>query len=123
VESLRKDSAFAAEYLNVVREDGDQEELMAVLRRMADAFGGIQKLAGKAKLNANILYRTLSPKGNPEFKSLRSVLRAMRMQLTVRPLNVESPSSRQQVAPDEPGRRHSGDYYRMVLDARGNQSR
>src|SRR5262249_39450174 len=71
VESFRKDPAFAAEYLNAVLEDGDQEELMVALRRMSEAFGGVQKLAGRAKLNANTLYRTLSPKGNPELKSLR----------------------------------------------------
>jgi probable addiction module antidote protein len=81
VESFRKDPAFAAEYLNAVLEDGDQEELMLALRRMSEAFGGVQKLAGRAKLNANTLYRTLSPKGNPELKSLRAVLRAMGMQL------------------------------------------
>ena len=86
VESFRKDPEFAAEYLNSVLEDGDQEELMLALRRMSKAFGGVQKLAGKANLNANTLYRTLSPKGNPELKSLRAVLRAMGMQLTVRPL-------------------------------------
>ena len=86
VESFRKDPVFAAEYLNSILEDGDQEELMIALRRMSKAFGGVQSLAGKAKLNANTLYRTLSPKGNPELKSLRAVLRAMGMQLTVRPL-------------------------------------
>ena len=86
MESLRKDAAFAAEHLNAVLEDGDQQELLLALRRMAEAFGGMQKLASKAKLNANTLYRTLSPKGNPELKSLRSVLRALGMQLTVRPL-------------------------------------
>jgi probable addiction module antidote protein len=86
VESFRKDPAFAAEYLNAVLEDGDQEELMLALRRMSEAFGGVQKLAESTKLNANTLYRTLSPKGNPELKSLRAVLRAMGMQLTVRPL-------------------------------------
>ena len=86
VESFRKDPVFAAEYLNSILEDGDQEELMLALRRMSKAFGGIQKLADQAKLNANTLYRTLSPKGNPELKSLRAVLKAMGMQLTVRPL-------------------------------------
>jgi probable addiction module antidote protein len=86
MESFRRDPAFAAEYLNSALEDGDQEELMLALRRMSKAFGGVQKLAGKARLNANTLYRTLSPKGNPELKSLRAVLRAMGMQLTVRPL-------------------------------------
>jgi probable addiction module antidote protein len=86
IESFRKDPAFAAEYLNSVLEDGDQEELMLALRRMSKAFGGVQKLAEEAELNANTLYRTLSSRGNPELKSLRAVLRAMGMQLTVRPL-------------------------------------
>jgi len=86
IESFRKDPAFAADYLNSILEDGDQRELMLALRRMSKAFGGVQKLADQAKLNANTLYRTLSPKGNPELKSLKAVLRAMGMQLTVRPL-------------------------------------
>ena len=86
VESFRKDPRFAAEYLNAILEDGDQEELMLALRRIAEAFGGVPQLARSARLNANTLYRTLSSKGNPELKSLRAVLRAMGMQLTVRPL-------------------------------------
>ena len=94
VESFRKNPAFAAEYLNTILEDGDQEELMLALRRMSQAFGGVQKLAEEAKLNANTLYRTLSPKGNPELKSLRSVLRAMGMQLTVRPIRKRSHEAR-----------------------------
>ncbi len=59
---------------------------MLALRRMSKAFGGVQKLAQDAELNVNSLYRTLSSKGNPELKSLRAVLRAMGMQLTVQPL-------------------------------------
>jgi len=43
VESFRKDPGFAAEYLNSVLEDGDQQELMLALRRMSEAFGGVQK--------------------------------------------------------------------------------
>jgi DNA-binding phage protein len=49
VESFRKDPAFAAEYLNAVFEDGDQEELMLALRRMSEAFGGVQKLAPEGR--------------------------------------------------------------------------
>ena len=79
VESFRKDPAFAAEYLNSVLEDGDQEELMLAFRRMSKAFGGVPILAEQAELNVNTLYRTLSSKGNPELKSLRALLRAMGM--------------------------------------------
>jgi probable addiction module antidote protein len=86
VESFRKDPQFAAEYLNAVLADGDQEEIMLALRRLSRAFGGVSKLAKEANLNATTLYRTLSPKGNPELKSLTALLRALGMQLAVRPL-------------------------------------
>jgi probable addiction module antidote protein len=86
VESFRKDPQFAAEYLNAVLADGDQEEVMLALRRLAKACGGVAKLAKKADLNATTLYRTLSLKGNPELKSLTALLRALGMQLAVRPL-------------------------------------
>lgn len=86
VESFRKDPQFAAEYLNAVLAEGDQEELMVALRYMADAFGGVPKLAERARLNATTLYRTLSPKGNPELRSMTAVLEAMGMRLAVQPI-------------------------------------
>src|SRR5437867_1089490 len=85
IESLRKDPEFAAAYLNAVLEDGDQEELMIALRYMAQAFGGVARVAENAQLNATTLYRTLSPKGNPELKSMRALLEAMGMRLAVQP--------------------------------------
>jgi probable addiction module antidote protein len=87
VESLRKDPQFAAEYLNAVLADGDQAEVMLALRRLSRALGGVAKLAREAELNATTLYRTLSPQGNPELKSLLALLRALGMQLAVRPLS------------------------------------
>jgi DNA-binding phage protein len=54
---------------------------------MANAFGGVTKLAEKAELNATSLYRTLSQKGNPELKSLTALLKVMGMRLAVQPLN------------------------------------
>ena len=86
IESFRDDPRFAAEYLNAVLEDGDQEELMLALRYMAKAFGGVPKLAEEADLNATTLYRTLSPKGNPELKSLNALLKAMGLRIAVQPL-------------------------------------
>jgi len=86
VESFRRDPHFAAEYLNAVLADGDQEELMVALRHIAEAFGGVPKLAARAQLNATTLYRTLSPKGNPELKSMTALLSAMGMRLAVQPI-------------------------------------
>ncbi|MFO7641073.1 MAG: addiction module antidote protein [Candidatus Competibacteraceae bacterium] len=86
IESFRKDPRFAAEYLNAVLQDGDQQELLIALRYLADAFGGVSRLAEQAELNATALYRTLSPQGNPELKSLIALLNAMGMRLAVQPL-------------------------------------
>jgi probable addiction module antidote protein len=86
VESFRRDPSFAADYLNGVLADGDEQELMVALRRVAEAFGGVSKLASKAKLNATTLYRTLFPKGNPELRSMNSMLKGMGLRLAVRPI-------------------------------------
>jgi len=86
IEEMRDDPAFAAEYLNAVLEDGDQQELMTTLRQIAQAFGGVPQLAERAELNAKTLYRTLSPQGNPELKSLTALLKAMGMRLAVQPI-------------------------------------
>jgi len=83
---LHEDPQFAAEYLNAVLEDGNQKELMLALRRIAEALGGVSKLAEQPELNATTLYRTLSPQGNPELKSLTSILKAIGMRIAVQPL-------------------------------------
>ena len=93
VGSFRQDPKFAAEYLDAVLADGDQEEVLTALRYMAKAFGGVRGLANGTKLNATTLYRTLSARGNPELKSLRSVLAVMGLRLSVRPI-VNAPRSR-----------------------------
>lgn len=85
VESLRHDRKFAAAYLDQVLADGDQEELMLALRRLSEAFGGVPGLAHQAGLNATSLYRTLSGSGNPELRTLRALLAAMGLRLSVRP--------------------------------------
>ncbi len=83
--SFRNDPQFAAEYLNAVLEDGDQEELMLALRRVASAFG-MKEVAENARLNPKTLYRTLSPLGNPELRSFQAILGAMGMRLAVIPV-------------------------------------
>jgi len=80
--SFRDDPDYAAEYLNAVLEDGDQEELMLALRRVAAAFG-MKEVAETANLNPKTLYRTLSPAGNPELRSFQAILGAMGMRLAI----------------------------------------
>lgn len=85
-ELYRDDPALALELINGILEDGDQAELLIVLRQMAQAFGGVQAVAEQAHLNPTQLYRTLSPKGNPALSSLSAILKAMGLRLAVQPL-------------------------------------
>jgi len=86
VEVYRSDPALALETVNSILADGDQGELLVVLRQMTQAFGGMQAVAEQARLNPTQLYRTLSPKGNPSLASLLAILRAMGLRLAVMPL-------------------------------------
>ena len=82
----RSDPALALETINQILEDGDQAELLIVLRQLAQALGGVQAVAEQAQLNPTQLYRTLSPKGNPALSSLTAILKAMGLRLAVQPL-------------------------------------
>lgn len=82
----RSDPALALETINQILEDGDQAELLIVLRQLAQAFGGVQAVAEQAQLNPTQLYRTLSPKGNPALSSLTAILKAMGLRLAVQSL-------------------------------------
>ena len=84
-EMFRKDPAFAADYLNAVLADGDLAEVMVALRHVVNARSSVQKVAEEAELNANTLYRTLSPTGNPELRSLTKVLRAVGLRIAIEP--------------------------------------
>lgn len=85
-EIFREDPAYAVELLNTILEEGELAELLIVLRQLAEAFGGVRAVAKEAGLNATQIYRTLSEKGNPEVRSLSAILRAMGLQLAIRPL-------------------------------------
>ena len=92
-ELFRDDPALALEVINGILADGDQAELMTVLRQLAQAVGGVQTVAAQAHLNTTQLYRTLSPKGNPALNSLTAILKVMGLRLAVQPL-ASSPSAR-----------------------------
>lgn len=82
-ELFREDPAYALDLLNGILEDGEQGELLIALRQMTKAFGGVQSVAEKANLNPTQLYRTLSDAGNPELRSLSSILKAMGLRLAI----------------------------------------
>nr|WP_198981897.1 addiction module antidote protein [Herbaspirillum sp. ASV7] len=88
-ELYHSDPSLAIEMINSVLADGDQGELMTVLRQVAQAVGGVQAVAEKAHLNPTQLYRTLSPQGNPALSNLTAILKALGLRLAVQPLGAQ----------------------------------
>ena len=82
IEALR-DPHEAEEYLNAALEEENAELFLLALRNVAEAQGGMAQLADKAHLNRESLYRMLSERGNPELKSLESLLHALGFRLSV----------------------------------------
>ena len=75
----------AAAYVEGALETGDPGDLMHALRDIAEAHGGIARLAEETGLNREALYRTLSRSGNPQLSSLLAILKASGLKLSVAP--------------------------------------
>ena len=89
IEQLR-DPAEAAAYLEAVLEDGDQAAIMLALRQVAQAQGGIARVARKAHLTREATYKMLSKSGNPELRSLSAVLKATGLRISFKPIEKQA---------------------------------
>lgn len=84
-----KDHDEAVAYLNAAMEEsleGDEESqelFLRALRNVAEAQGGLGKLAKKVHIRRENLYRILSEGGNPELKTFTSILSALGFSLKV----------------------------------------
>src|SRR5580692_1234841 len=84
VQELREDPAFAAAYLKAALEETDEPKVLLIaLRQIAEARGGIAKVAKAAGIERESLYRALSPRGNPRLSTLVAVTKAVGLKLTV----------------------------------------
>ena len=84
VAELRRDPEFAVEYLKAALDDSDEPQVLLIaLRRLAEARGGIAKIAKAAGIERESLYRALSARGNPRLSTLTAVMKAVGLKLTV----------------------------------------
>jgi probable addiction module antidote protein len=84
IRELRADPKFAAEYLKVALEDTEEPAVLLIaLRRIAEARGGLAKVAKAAGIERESLYRALSARGNPRLSTLVAVTKAVGLKLTV----------------------------------------
>jgi probable addiction module antidote protein len=80
-----KDLNFALGYLNECLKDEDEGVFLLGLRHVAEAQGGIKKLALKSNLNREHLFRILSQQGNPRLETLRELAQAFGWRLALVP--------------------------------------
>lgn len=84
VRELREDLEFASEYLKAALEDADEPQVLLVaLRHLAEARGGVAKVAKAAGIERESLYRALSARGNPRLSTLMAVTKAIGLKLTM----------------------------------------
>lgn len=79
VAHLKNEEAMAA-YLEGALEDGDPAVVTAALGDIARAKG-MTRVARKAGLGRESLYKALSPDGNPEFATVLRVVEALGLKL------------------------------------------
>ena len=80
-----EDPEFAMYYLEAAltehREDGNTEALWTALRDVADAQGGIGKLADRTKINPQHLNDILTSQQNPRLDNLQNILSGLGFRL------------------------------------------
>ncbi|MFA5974831.1 MAG: addiction module antidote protein [Elusimicrobiota bacterium] len=80
-----KNPKEAALYLNAAAEENDPALLLEALAQVARAHG-VTHMAKRVSLSRMGLYKTLSKKGNPEFKTFVGILKASGLQLAFKPM-------------------------------------
>lgn len=83
LEERLKNPAEAAAYLNAALEDEDYRVFLMAIRDVANAHGGLARIAQDTGLNRENLYRMLSENGNPRINSLVTVLADLDLNLKI----------------------------------------
>ncbi len=88
-----KDPEYARIYLETALEayekDRDSEAFLLALRDVAEAQGGLGKLAEKTQLNRAGVYKALSEQGNPRLDTMEKILHSLGFRLSIEPLKAE----------------------------------
>lgn len=92
IEKLRNPE-YAQTYLETALEeygkDRDSEAFLLALRDVAEAQGGLSKLAAETGLNRAGIYKALSPQGNPRLDTMEKILQNLGFRLSIEPVGAE----------------------------------
>lgn len=76
-------TAYLEGSIEAYQEDGDLGAFKLALKHLAQAAGGIKKLAEKTALNRQALYKLLSSESSPRLDTLTSILNALGYRLSI----------------------------------------
>lgn len=86
------DPERAKAYLVVALEDYENDQnsdaFLLALRDVAEAQGGLGKLAKQTNLNRGHVYRALSATGNPRLDTIEKILQSLGFRLSIEALDV-----------------------------------
>jgi probable addiction module antidote protein len=75
-----------AEYLNIVLEEGNNQDIINAIGHIAKAIG-MTKIANETGISRPSLYKTLSDGAKPQFSTIMKVLRAVGGQIKINPIS------------------------------------
>ena len=73
-----------AEYLNIVLEEGDNDDIIIAIGHIAKAIG-MTKIAQETGMSRPSLYKSLSEGAKPQFSTIMKILKAIGGQIQVNP--------------------------------------
>ena len=81
--------AYLEVALDEYEKDQNSEAFLLALRDVAEAQGGLGKLAEQANLNRGHVYQALSREGNPRLDTMEKILHSLGFRLSIEPLKTE----------------------------------
>lgn len=81
-----REPEHAATFLNAVLGGDSREYFLPALRSVARAWGGLSLLADVSDISRTTIYRTLSRRGNPDFRKITAMLDSLGLRLRVEPV-------------------------------------
>ena len=83
--NLKRNEAFREAYLNEALNESDGRVSLHMFRNIAEALGGITRLAKQSGLNRQNLYKALSGKKDPAFSTVEGIVHGFGFKIKVEP--------------------------------------
>ncbi|MCL2924723.1 MAG: putative addiction module antidote protein [Trichodesmium sp. MAG_R04] len=88
-DEMLRNPEYASMYLAECMADDDTDLFKLALKNVADAQGGVAEIAQKSSLGRQNLYKILSAKTDPKMGTLKKILEAMGLELSISPRKTE----------------------------------